>query len=245
MSTRAVHFVVDSSDPSALARFWAQLLDWVVAADEPEEAVIWPDGFSYPSDGTLPLVFVPVPEPKTSKNRVHLDLASTSAEHQAALVDRALGLGASRADIGQGDVPWVVLADPEGNEFCVLEPREDYRDAGPLAAIVIDTTDPQASARFWALAAGWETKVSEPAFASLRSPAGTGPFLEFLRSDDPKLVKDRLHIDVAPWVGGDTPAEASRLIEAGARPVDVGQGEADHFVLADPQGSEFCVLVPR
>ena len=69
------------------------------------------------------LAFVPVPEPKTGQNRVHLDLASASAEDQAAIVDRLLGLGARHVDIGQGEVPWVVLADPEGNEFCVLSAR--------------------------------------------------------------------------------------------------------------------------
>jgi hypothetical protein len=64
-----------------------------------------------------------VPEPKTGKNRVHLDLASASVTRQAAEVDRLLGLGVTRADIGQGEVPWVVMSDPEGGEFCVLTPR--------------------------------------------------------------------------------------------------------------------------
>lgn len=124
MATRAVHIVIDSADPSRLASFWADALGWELAADEPDEAVVWPAGFSYPGATALPLVFVPVPDPKTSKNRVHLDLATTSAEHQAAEVKRLLGLGAVRADIGQGQVPWAVLADPEGNEFCVLTPRD-------------------------------------------------------------------------------------------------------------------------
>jgi glyoxalase superfamily protein len=71
----------------------------------------------------VPLVFVPVADPKVGKNRVHLDLRSATADDQAAQVARLTGLGARPADIGQGDVPWVVLADPEGNEFCVLSPR--------------------------------------------------------------------------------------------------------------------------
>ena len=85
-------------------------------------SAICPAGFEYPGPDALPLVFVPVTEPKTTKNRVHLDLSTTSAEHQAAEVERLLGLGAVRLDIGQGQVPWEVLADPEGNEFCVLDP---------------------------------------------------------------------------------------------------------------------------
>jgi hypothetical protein len=245
MSTRAVQVIVDSADPSAQARFWAEALDWVVASDEPDEAEIWPAGFSYPSPEALSLDFVAVPDRKAGKNRVHLDLASTSAQHQAALVDKVLGLGASHVDIGQGDVPWVVLADPEGNEFCVLEPRDVYAGTGPIAAVVIDIADPQAGAAFWALAAGWDPVVSESEFASLRSPAGTGPFLEFLHSSDAKRVKNRLHVDVAPPADGDTRAEAARLIAAGAQPIDIGQGEATFIVLADPQGNEFCVLSPR
>ena len=123
VATRLVHLVIDSADPPGLARFWSAALGWEVGAEEPGEVVVWPHGYDYPDPGALPLVFVPVPEPKTGKNRVHIDLASTSAAHQAAQVDRLLGLGATRADIGQGEVPWVVLADPEGNEFCVLTPR--------------------------------------------------------------------------------------------------------------------------
>jgi hypothetical protein len=71
----------------------------------------------------LPVVIVAVPEAKSGRNRVHLDLATESPEHRAAEVNRLLGLGAVPADIGQGKVPWVVLADPEGSEFCVLSPR--------------------------------------------------------------------------------------------------------------------------
>ena len=123
MPTRLVHLVVDAHDPARLARFWAGALGWDIADETAEEVDVWPAGFSYPDPSALPLVFVPVPEPKTGKNRVHLDLATTSLAHQAELVSRLRGLGARPADIGQGDVPWVVLADPEGNEFCIVSAR--------------------------------------------------------------------------------------------------------------------------
>ena len=126
MATRLVHLVVDAAEPARLARFWAGALGWETAAEEPDEVDVWPPGFSYPDPSALPLVFVPVPESKNGKNRVHLDLATESARHQAAEVERLLALGAVPADIGQGaqgDVPWTVLADPEGSEFCVLSPR--------------------------------------------------------------------------------------------------------------------------
>jgi len=100
--TRLVHLVIDAAQPARLARFWAAALNWEIAADEPDEVDVWPGGYRYPDPVALPLVFVPVPEAKTGKNRVHLDLATESAEHQAAEVDRLLGLGAVHADIGQG-----------------------------------------------------------------------------------------------------------------------------------------------
>lgn len=245
MGTRLVHAVIDAADPSRLAAFWALALGWEVASDEPDEAVVWPPGFSYPSPAAVPLVFVPVPDPKTGKNRVHLDLASETEADQAAQVERLLGLGASRADVGQGQVAWDVLADPEGNEFCVLEPRPVYRDTGPIAAVVIDCSDPGGLAAFWAAAAGWTTRESDRDFASLRSPAGTGPFLELLAVPGAKTGKNRVHVDVAPMPGGDSLAEALRLRDAGAVPVDVGQGEVRWVVLGDPEGNEFCVLSPR
>ena len=120
MPTRLVNFSTDAASSPVLARFWADLLGWRIsfeADDEVDVCAPTDDGFA------MDLVFVPVPEPKTMKNRTHLDLASTSTEHQAEIVRRAESLGARRIDIGQGDVPWIVLADPEGNEFCVLASR--------------------------------------------------------------------------------------------------------------------------
>ena len=248
MATRLVHLVIDAADPPGLARFWSAALGWEVGAEEPGEVVVWPRGYDYPDPGALPLVFVPVPEPKAGKNRVHIDLASTSVAHQAAQVDRLLGLGATRADIGQGEVPWVVLADPEGNEFCVLDPRPVYAGTGPVAAVVADCADPVSLARFWHEAAGWIVHERGEAFASLRSPFGVGPYLELLRVPGVKAVKavkNRIHLDVRPYPGGDQRAEVERLREHGARPADVGQGEVPWAVLADPEGNEFCVLTPR
>jgi len=245
MPTRLVEMAVDSADPSAQARFWAAALGWEVTDDEPDEAGIAPAGFDYPSPSALPLVFARVPEPKTVKNRVHLDLASVSPEDQAEQVRRLKDLGAADLDIGQGDVPWVVLADPEGNEFCVLEPRQVYRDTGPVAAVVVDSADPAALARFWSEAAGWPVTGSGPDFASLRSPDGIGPYLEFLHVPDPKTVKNRVHLDFSPYPGDDHLAEVKRLQDLGAAPADVGQHDVPWVVLADPEGNEFCVLTPR
>jgi predicted enzyme related to lactoylglutathione lyase len=238
MPTRLVHLVQDAADPSALARFWAAALGWEVASDEPEEAAVCPRGFSYPGPEALPLVFVPVPEPKTVKNRVHLDLASTSDDQQRALVARLTELGARPVDIGQGEVPWVVLADPEGNEFCVLEPRPVYADALPVAAVVVDSADPQPLASFWAGASGWASHTGTTGTVALRHPAGMGPYLEFLPSSDPRAGKIRMHLDVAPQPGEDQAAAVQALRQAGAIPADVGQGQVPWRVLADPEGNE-------
>jgi|SRR5215469_8072538 len=247
MSTRLVHLVIDAADPSRQAAFWAAALGWEVAADEPDEVVAWPAGFDYPGIAALPLVFVPVAEPKTGKNRVHLDLASASLDDQAATVSRLLDLGAVPADIGQCEVPWVVLADPEGNELCVLDPRPSYRGTGPVAAVVIDCADPGRLASFWTEAAGWRADAGRQRddFVALRSVSGAGPFLELLRAPGAKTGKNRIHPDVAPFPGGDINAEAARLRALGATAVDVGQGDVSWVVLADPEGNEFCVLTPR
>ena len=244
MPTRLVHLVIDAVQPARLARFWAAALGWEVAAEEDGVANVWPRGFRYPDPAALPLVIISVPEAKAGKNRVHLDLATESVAHQQAEVERLLGLGAVHADIGQGDVPWVVLADPEGNEFCVLDPRPAYLGLGPVAAVVADCRDPAAVAGFWKLASGWVPGNSVQDGVSLRSPAGTGPYLELLPSADAKTAKNRMHLDVAPEPGKDQATAVAELISAGAVPADVGQGPVSWTVLADPEGSEFCVLSP-
>jgi predicted enzyme related to lactoylglutathione lyase len=244
MATRLVHLGVDAADPAALARFWADSLGWEIAAQEPDEVVVEPAGYRYPDPSALALVFVPVADKKNGKNRVHLDLASQSADDMAARVALMRDLGATDVDIGQGDVPWVVLADPEGNEFCVLEPRPEY--AGMLvAAVVIDSPDPGSAARFWEQAIGWPVQHSDDEWTAQRAPAGTGPFLEFLADSAAKSAKNRMHLDVAPAAGDDRAAEVARLRQLGAVPADVGQGDVPWVVLADPQGNEFCVLSSR
>lgn len=242
MPTRLSNVVVDAADPAALARFWADLLNWEVThVDEDEVVVTAP-----PDDGwDLNLVFVPVADPKAVKNRVHLDVASQSPDHQVALVQHALSLGARRADIGQRNVPWVVLADLEGNEFCVLDTRPEYAATGAVAAIVVDALDPLRLAEFWAAASGWPIVTTTEATASLRPPTGRGPWLEFIPTEHRHEVKNRLHLDVAPYLTDDHWAETTRLLELGARKVDIGQGSVPWLVLADPEGNELCVLTPR
>ncbi len=245
MPTRLVHVTIDAADPPRLGRFWAAALGWEVANEEPGETAVDPPGFSYPSPSALPLVFVPVPEPKTGKNRVHLDLATGSAAQQAAELDRLLALGATRADIGQSGVPWHVLADPEGNEFCLLDPQPLYPQVGVFGAVVIDCADPARMADFWELASGWTRLRGSATGVALRSPDDVGPYLVLLKAPDAKMVKNRVHVEVAPYPGEDLAAAVRTLTGAGAALADIGQGEVSWTVLADPEGNEFCVLSSR
>ncbi|WP_042370874.1 VOC family protein [Streptacidiphilus neutrinimicus] len=247
MALRPVLLNIKARDHEAVGRFWAEALGWGVRGGTPGVTTcVAPVGDSaWPDAAALWIVVVAVPEPKTAtKNRVHLDLATTSAGHQADLVARLRALGATPVQVGQGEVPWTVLADPEGNEFCVLEPREVYRDTGPVAAVVVDCADPRAMARFWDEAVDWTLHEVDDDFAGLRSAEGVGPYLEFIRTPDVKTAPDRVHIDLLPYPGDDKEAEVARLRALGAADLDLGQGDVPWTCLTDPEGHEFCVLAP-
>lgn len=115
MGVRFYSVVIDSRDHARLARWWADVLGWRLVYEDVNEAAVAQGEDSEPA-----LVFVPVPEPKQVKNRLHIDLAPDDREAE---VRRLLDLGARHADVGQGEQTWVVLEDPEGNEFCVLSAR--------------------------------------------------------------------------------------------------------------------------
>jgi catechol 2,3-dioxygenase-like lactoylglutathione lyase family enzyme len=119
MSLRFQALCLDTHDPDAIARFWADALGWRRTYAEPDEVVLEPPEGS-PEDGVCPdLLFLRVPEAKTVKNRSHIDLRPDA--DQAAEVARLEALGARRVDVGQSaEATWVVMADPDGNEFCVL-----------------------------------------------------------------------------------------------------------------------------
>jgi len=116
--------VVDAQDPVALVRWWAEALGWVVVADAADEFEIRPTPDRVPG-----LLFVPVPEEKSGKNRLHSDFRPVD---QTAEVERLLSLGARRVDVGERDASWVVLADPEGKEFCILSGRGAARFLEPV-----------------------------------------------------------------------------------------------------------------
>jgi Glyoxalase-like domain len=115
VSLRWEELVIDSRDFRKLGHWWSDAMEWSIILENEDELEIQnPDGAG-PT-----ILFINVPESKTAKNRLHLDLVP---DDQEAEVERLIGLGASRVDIGQGETSWTVLADPEGNEFCVLSAR--------------------------------------------------------------------------------------------------------------------------
>ncbi|MFF5053887.1 VOC family protein [Micromonospora sp. NPDC000663] len=243
MATRLVQINMKAHNDAALGGFWAQVLGWEVSSEGPGVTNLEPEGFVYPDPVAVCIDLVAYPDPKTVKNRVHVDLATTSAAHQAELVTHLKDLGATVADVGQGDVPWTVMADPEGNEFCVLDWRDTAHDTGPIASVVVDCADPRAMARFWGEATDWTVHKVTDDSALLRSATGVGPYLQFLRTPDVKTGWNRVHLDVRPYPGDDLKAEAARLESLGATVIDLG-GEISWMVLADPEGNEFCLLTP-
>ena len=129
MALRWYTTVIDAHDIATLSRWWAQTLDWQIVYEDDEEVAIIPKWVAEDRIGDLAewlrsgpgMVFVPVPEGKTVKNRLHIDLAPHKSQDRDAEVAALLERGATHADVGQSDdVTWTVLADPEGNEFCVL-----------------------------------------------------------------------------------------------------------------------------
>jgi hypothetical protein len=126
MASKFTELAIDCADPQSLARFWCSVLDYEVREEDDEIVSIgspaMPEGKSRPGPVPPTLTFARVPEGKTVKNRLHIDVNPTDRE-QDDEVRRLLDLGARYADVGQGDQSWVVLADPEGNEFCVLAGR--------------------------------------------------------------------------------------------------------------------------
>lgn len=238
MTSRLWAVVFDANDPAALARFWADALEWDCAEDDDVWCVTR-------GDGTLPrLEFAYAPNEKQAENWMHFDLSSTSDEDRRATEQRLLGLGAVHHEVGQEPGPQnIVLADPEGNAFCILEPENTFVDAESRLGALSCAGTPKVG-YFWRDVLGWPLLFDHDDETAIRSPEG-GVFYTFGYPVHPKVRKNRLHVDIAPPADGDQAAEVDRLLSLGAARVDIGQGDVSWVVLADPDGNEFCVLTPR
>jgi catechol 2,3-dioxygenase-like lactoylglutathione lyase family enzyme len=232
----------DANDPGRLARFWAEALGWELGGDGPGGGA---EVELVPTDGTtLRILFVAVPEPKAGQNRIHLDLTTASLDDQQQTVARLLELGGRHLDIGQSaDEPHVVLADPEGNELCIIEPGNRFlAGCGRLGAVNCDGT--RATGLFWHQVLDWPLVWDQDEETAIQAPSGTGPKITWSGPPlIPKPGKNRLHLHVAPAPGADGRAELDRLVSLGATVLDGGSGDAaDRVVLADPDGNELCLV---
>jgi predicted enzyme related to lactoylglutathione lyase len=240
MTTHLHALCFDANDPPRLARFWAGVLGWEMAGESSDGIAL------LPSDDTgFRIRFLATQEPKAGPNRMHFDLTSTSLDDQQETVARSLRLGARHIDVGQRpEEGHVVLADPEGNEFCVIEPGNDFlADCGFIGALACDGS--QEVGYFWSDALGWPLVWDQDQETAIRSPRG-GPKITWGGPPvRPETARNRLHVDLAPPDHGDQQAEVARLVSLGATRLDIGQGEATRVVMADPDGNEFCVLTPR
>jgi catechol 2,3-dioxygenase-like lactoylglutathione lyase family enzyme len=238
MVSNLVALCIAAREPLRLARFWVGLLGWQVD-DAHHGAVLLPT-----DDTGFRLRFLSTEEPKQVQNLMHFDVTSTSLEHQERTVARALELGARHIDIGQlPQEEHVVLADPEGNEFCVLEPGNSFlAECGFLGAVSCDGS--KDVGHFWSRALGWPLVWDQDQETAIRSPHG-GPKVTWGGPPlMPRAGRNRLHFDVAPADGGDLATEVDRLTSLGARRLVTPDAATGRVVMADPDGNEFCVLAP-
>ncbi len=234
MPSSLVALTVAANAPSALARFWAGLLGRPTVADPRGGLAVLPA-----DDTGFRIRFTPTTEPKSVPNQMHLDLTSGSPEDQQRTVARALELGGRHIDVGQRpEEGHVVLADREGNEFCVIEPGNAFvADCGFIGAVASDGS--QQVGHFWSRALDWPLVWDQDQETAIRSPLG-GPKITWGGYPAPqKAPRNRLHLDLLA-VGG-REAEVERLLALGATRLDVAP-EDDGMALADPDGNEFCLL---
>jgi hypothetical protein len=234
------NLVFDAVDPQRLGSFWEEVVGAERVTDHQD---IVETRLAIEGGPVLDLCFPRVPAPPTDPLRLHLDLLGGA--HQSEEVDRIIGLGARHVDIGQRDVPWVVLADVEGNPFCVMEEREAYVDTGPIAALPLDSSDPDRDAEFWSWLTGW-TDVAGVAPRSLRHPSRRGPLLELCPEEQSKGAgKNRLHLDVRLESGDDADEVAAGIARRGGHELRHDWGELPWRTYLDPSGNEVCVLPAR
>ncbi len=218
---------LDAVDRDVALRFWAAVLGG--------EVEVRNDAVARIGDRRLHTLWInTVDEPKTVKNRVHLDVHAPS-------IEPLLALGATRHDDQR---EFVVLRDPEGNELCVF-PADDGGDTDPGAglarpfALCVDSAAPEEAARWWQAVLGGRIDDGPDGTPRwLRGAAGLGDVtLKFVRVPDERVVKNRWHWDV-------TTDDVAVLVAAGAIVLRTPDEDIRWTVLADPQGNEFCAFTP-
>lgn len=243
MTVELIALAVDTTSPSALARFWAHALGWNVRPTDGPDVVLEPTDAT-----TFELLFRPGASEKVTQNTIHFDLTTDSPEDQETTVAGLLALGASHADVGQGpSVTHVVLADPDGNELCVIEPYNQFLASCPrLGAVNCDGT--RALGYFFSEALGWPLVWDQDEETAIQAPDGTGPRVTWSGPPlMPKSARERFHLHVAPTVGVTMADALDELVALGA---SVAGGDEGHRCpgatpLRDVDGNELCLVEPR
>lgn len=231
MIARFKDICLDAPDAHALGRFWARVLNGELVDLGDGDTRVDPHAPAAPDS-----IWVNrVPEPRTGKTRVHLDLRLDRPDPSVLLAAGARLLREPDDEIG-----WWVLADPDGNEFCAFAPRPG-RTPGPFE-LVVDARDTTAQATWWAGVLGGRVDHGADGLASVVGGAGfPWEYWVFTPVPEPKTVKNRMHWDV-DLVGVDHTA----LLDAGATLLREPVDDAHRWwVLADPEGNEFCAFMPR
>lgn len=237
---RLAAVVIDAADPIRQAAFWARALRWS------HPPVVTATGASIsPGDVTpFTIQFIARPEVKSVQNRIHFDVTTSSADDQRDTVEELLSLGAQHIDIGQrADEGHVVLADPEGNELCIIEPGNSFLSSCPrLGAVNCDGT--HALGVFWSAALGWPLVWDQDEETAIQPPDGAGPKLTWSGPPlMPRPPRERLHLHVDVTPGIDLDAAIARLRSLGATDRSPSADPcAGTVALVDVDGNPFCLL---
>ncbi|RKN43965.1 VOC family protein [Streptomyces hoynatensis] len=239
MTSRLFAICFHAIRPADLARFWSGLLGWEPAEGPGGDLAILP-----PDATGFRIRFLPSREPKSGRNRAHFDLTSASPEDQRRTVARALELGGKHIDVGQRpEEGHVVLADPEGNEFCVIEAGNEFlAGTGLIGALACDGT--QEVGYFWSKALRWPLVWDQDQETAIQSPHGGTKITWGGPPVAPKQGVNRVYLELALPAGAEAEAEADRLVALGATRPRTGGGEDGRMLLLDPDGNEFSVLGP-
>ncbi|MEU4091624.1 VOC family protein [Streptomyces sp. NPDC026673] len=240
MTSRLFAICFHASRPSRLAMFWSGLLGWEVA-DGPDDDV----ALLHPDPAGFRIRFLPGRDTKTGQNRAHFDLTSASPEDQRQTVARALELGGRHIDVGQlPEEGHVVLADPDGNEFCVIEAGNKFlAGTGFIGALACDGT--QEVGYFWSKALRWPLVWDQDQETAIQSPNGGTKITWGGPPVAPKTGTNRICFELALPADADWNAEVERLISLGARCTDIGEGDSGRVLMLDPDGNEFFVRKTR
>ncbi|MGW4676622.1 VOC family protein [Streptomyces sp. NPDC004324] len=240
MTSRLFAICIDATRPSDLARFWSGVLGLESVEGPHDEAEL------LPADVTgFRIRFLPVREPKTGRNRAHFDLTSASPEEQLRTVARALELGGDHFDVGQlPDEDHVVLADPEGNEFCVIEAGNKFlADTGRIGALACDGT--QRVGYFWSEALRWPLVWDQDEETAIQSPDGGTKITWGGPPVAPKTGRNRIRFELALPAEAGLQAETDRLLSLGATRDGSGEDAGGRVAMRDPDGNEFSLRGPR